>query len=152
MLFDTTRSNTGKLTAACISIQQRLGRELLWLPCRHHIGEIILTHTWKALDIESSTGPNINIFQRFKENFHLLNYKKNDVLYQPNIPKGYENLTQEIIQLCENAMKSKFCRGDYYELAVLTLVYLKGCSPEIITIQKPGALHKARLMAKFCIA
>ncbi|CAK6965885.1 uncharacterized protein LOC117544294 [Scomber scombrus] len=37
MAFDTTASNTGHLTAACIAIQLSLGRPLLWSGCRHHI-------------------------------------------------------------------------------------------------------------------
>ena len=38
MVFDTTSSNTGHLTAACIAIQISLGSALLWAACRHHIG------------------------------------------------------------------------------------------------------------------
>ena len=33
MVFDTTASNTGHLSGACIKIQQRLGRALLWSAC-----------------------------------------------------------------------------------------------------------------------
>lgn len=44
MAFDTTASNTGHVSAACISIQEKLGRALLWSPCRHHIGEVVLNH------------------------------------------------------------------------------------------------------------
>ena len=31
--FDTTSSNTGHLTAACVAIQEKLGRALLWCAC-----------------------------------------------------------------------------------------------------------------------
>ncbi|XP_065643543.1 uncharacterized protein LOC136075135 isoform X2 [Hydra vulgaris] len=62
MVFDTTASNTGAKTAGCVSIQNLLNRPLLWLACRHHIGEIILTHEWNSLKIEISKGPNINLF------------------------------------------------------------------------------------------
>ena len=44
LYFDTTASNTGHLTAACVAIQAKLGRALLWCACRHHIGEIVLDH------------------------------------------------------------------------------------------------------------
>ena len=36
MCFDTTASNTGPVTAACVTIQLKLGRALLWSACRHH--------------------------------------------------------------------------------------------------------------------
>ena len=42
MVFDTTYSNTGHLTAACIAIQGRLRRHLLWSGCRHQVGELII--------------------------------------------------------------------------------------------------------------
>jgi len=37
MTFDTTASNTGSVTAACVTIQQQLCRALLWSACRHHV-------------------------------------------------------------------------------------------------------------------
>lgn len=40
MGFDTTASNTGCLTAACVSLQISLDRALLWSACRRHIGEV----------------------------------------------------------------------------------------------------------------
>ena len=64
MVFDATASNTGAITAGCVSIQNLLNRPLLWLACGHHIGEIILTHVWNSLKIEISKDPNINLFLR----------------------------------------------------------------------------------------
>ena len=65
MVFDTTSSNTGAQTAACVSLQNALSKPLLWFACRHHIGEIILTHVWAVLNIETSKSPEISLFQRF---------------------------------------------------------------------------------------
>ena len=64
MVFDTTSANTGALTAGCISMQNVLNKELLWLACRHHIGERVLVHVWDSLDVEVSKSPDINLFQR----------------------------------------------------------------------------------------
>ena len=58
---------TGHLSAACVPLQNRLGRPLLWFVCRKHIGEIILTHVWESLKIETSRAPNIELFKRFRE-------------------------------------------------------------------------------------
>ncbi len=66
MVFDTTSSNTGAHTAACVSLQTLLNRILLWFACRHHVGEVILTHVWEALKIETSLSPEISLFQRSK--------------------------------------------------------------------------------------
>lgn len=40
--FDTTSTNTGCWQGAAVRLEQRLGRSLLYLPCRHHISEVIL--------------------------------------------------------------------------------------------------------------
>ena len=148
MVFDTTRSNTGSLTAACVSVQDKLGRELLWMPCRHHIGEVILTWSWNAFKFELSTSPEINLFGRFKANFYKLNYKKGDCLFIPQHSDFVKSERDSIVFLCENALEQGFARGDYRELIMLSLVFLNACSYDVIMIQKPGACHKARWMAK----
>ena len=145
MVFDTTNSNTGAITAACVSIQERLNKELLWLACRHHIGEIILTHSWESLKVETSKSPEIQIFQRLKLHFEKLYYKDMENMFIPPTPP---NLTEEIaniVILCEEALG--FPRGDYKELVLLTLAYLNA-APEGFHLQRPGALHKARWMAR----
>lgn len=39
--FDTTSANTGRLNGACVLIEQKLGKDLLWLACRHHVLEVV---------------------------------------------------------------------------------------------------------------
>ncbi|KAL7394860.1 hypothetical protein ABVT39_005592 [Epinephelus coioides] len=72
MAFDTTASNTGHLTAACIAIQLSLGRPLLWSGCRHHIGEVLLNQVFTDLKVESSRSPEVTLFTRLRENWNLL--------------------------------------------------------------------------------
>ena len=72
MTFDMTASNTGHISAACITIQQHLNRALLWSACRHHVGEIILTHVFDDLKIEASRSPNVTLFTKFLKNFDKL--------------------------------------------------------------------------------
>ena len=35
--FDTTASNTGVHASACVLLEEKLGRDLISLACRHHI-------------------------------------------------------------------------------------------------------------------
>ncbi|XP_074096012.1 uncharacterized protein LOC141525415 [Cotesia typhae] len=42
MCFDTTSVNTGDKSGACILLEEKLNKELLYLACRHHIFEIML--------------------------------------------------------------------------------------------------------------
>ena len=59
---------TGQHTAACVSLQRDLGRPLLWLACRRHIGEVILSDCWDSLKFEASTGPSVMLFVRLVPN------------------------------------------------------------------------------------
>ena len=40
MHFDTTNTNMGKHTGACIKLQDIIGHPLLWVVCQKHIGEV----------------------------------------------------------------------------------------------------------------
>lgn len=65
--FDTTSTNTGRLKGACVYLEQKLNRGLLWFACRHHVFELVIGNVFtKSLAIVSS-GPDIVLFKRFKE-------------------------------------------------------------------------------------
>ena len=143
MVFDTTSSNTGHVTAACISIQEKLDRPLFWCASRHHIGEILLSHLWEDLKLETSKGPKISIFTRFQVNFKILTSKDpSNYCFAPNSPEN-----TNIIIMCQRVLSNQNMRGDYKELAQLIIMYLDGGNT-LFNIQAPGALHRARWMAK----
>lgn len=62
---DTTAANTGRLNGACTLLQQKIGRSLLMLPCRHHIFEIVLK---SAFDVKmgATSAPVVLLFKRFQ--------------------------------------------------------------------------------------
>ena len=37
MCFDTTACNTGRMNGACSLLESAIGRNLLWMACRHHV-------------------------------------------------------------------------------------------------------------------
>ena len=65
MCFDTTASNTGLKKGACVALENKLGKKLLYLACRHHINEIIISDVFQKCS-GASSGPEIGIFKRFK--------------------------------------------------------------------------------------
>jgi hypothetical protein len=71
-VFDTTASNTGQWQGAAALIEQEMGHAILWLPCRHHISELHIKHTFVQVvgDLKS---PTVKLFQRFKEEWNTLN-------------------------------------------------------------------------------
>lgn len=66
MRFDTTAVNTGTRNGACVLLEQKMQKDLLWLPCRHHILEIMLEAV-VVQGVGPSTGPDILLFKRFKK-------------------------------------------------------------------------------------
>ncbi len=66
MCFDTTASNTGRRIGACGLIETKLGKNLLYLACRHHLPEIVIGVVFKHC-FGSSSGPDIGLFKRFRE-------------------------------------------------------------------------------------
>ena len=44
MGFDTTASNTGSWSGACVLFEKSLGHAILWLACRRHINELHIKH------------------------------------------------------------------------------------------------------------
>lgn len=76
--------NLGIYKGTCVLIEKELGRKLVWLPCRHHIMEIILRGVFEVL-WKTTSGPNIPIFVRFK------NYW--DKVDQSNYKSGMEDET-----------------------------------------------------------
>ena len=70
MTFDATASNTGHVSAACISLQQRMCRAPLWSACLQYVGEVILSEVFNALNIEALKPGGYMVFSRFKKHFH----------------------------------------------------------------------------------
>lgn len=55
---------SGHKTGGCIAVQDMMKKALLWFACRHHVGEVVLSHVWDALKVEVSRSPEITLFQR----------------------------------------------------------------------------------------
>ena len=156
MTFDTTASNTGHVTAACVTIQHELHRALLWSGCRHHIGEVILTHIFNDLKIEVSKSPEITLFQRFKKNFDLMPRSSNALLSRFN-STTFSDAAQRLLADCRVNVHTLACsqlsfqRDDYLEFIQLCRVFLDNddhVMEQPLIFKRPGALHKARWMFK----
>jgi hypothetical protein len=77
MCFDTTASNTGPHSGACVLLENLVGRQLMYFACRHHVHEIIIGNVFTVL-FGPSRGPNIALFERFTKHWQFIdkqNYK-----------------------------------------------------------------------------
>ena len=155
MNFDTTPPNTGHKTGACISVQSSIGRPLLWNACRKHIGEVHVGHAWSILEVEVSSGPEISIFNRFKNNFdriplEMATLQLFDIDSIPSEHKEFFSSQTKVVVSTLKYVKDKgvYLRWDYQELLNLVLMYLGEAPASKSIIHKPGATHKARWLMK----
>ncbi len=144
--FDTTASNTGLKVGACAAIEEKLGRQVLWLACRHHILEIVAEHAFTTCYKAATTGPDIKLFQRFKQQWASIRIEE----YSPvdHTVRGQD----DIIAFCKDHLLKVQPRDDYCELLELTIIYLGGTPERGIHFRQPGALHRARWMARIIYA
>ncbi|KAL4097880.1 hypothetical protein QTP88_022583 [Uroleucon formosanum] len=125
-VFDTTASNSGRLNGACVLLEQKLGRNVLFLACRHHIFEITLQAVFIEAKFAPSSGPDIPLFKRFIDNWKNIN--KNEY--------------------SEKRLQDCFPRDDYKEFLQLIVIFLGGKLKGNVNFRQPGAYHLARWMAK----
>ena len=145
--FDTTSSNTGHLTAAVITLQIKLGRPILWLACRHHVAEVILTHVFTELGIETAHSPNIALFHRYRDIWPHLQ-KTTDSCNFYDCPIGLTEIKDRVLPFLKTLQNSYQVRGDYKELLDLSVLFIEGKPDTTINLKTCGAIHKARWMAK----
>ena len=141
---DTTNANLGHKAGAAVILEQMLNKNLLYLPCRHHIFELILAAIF-SLKFPGSTGPDVPIFKAFKEFWPRIDKNK----YKSGKSKIHLHLRHrigEIVIFIKDNLQNALPRDDYKELLELSLIFLGEGSE--IKFRKPGAYHHARWMAK----
>jgi hypothetical protein len=150
--FDTTSSNTGRLNGACTLFEQRLGRNVLHLACRHHIHEIMLEEAF-SITMGPSSGPEILLFKRFKaywSNIVLADYKPG--IEVPVIASAMADVVDDMKTFITDQLEMSHQREDYQELLELALLFIGGVPSRGLVFKKPGAIHRARFMARLIYA
>lgn len=146
MIFDTTAANTGEYNGACVLLEQKIGRSLLPLACRHHIFEIIVGSIVTFL-LGPTNGPTLPIFVRFKKNWKSIDRTKFEPGINDEIMKNaLDDIQDDIIIFCQNEIKKEIARHDYEELLQLVLIFLGGHTTKM-TFREPTTIHQARWMA-----
>lgn len=148
MCFDTTASNTGLRNGACALLQQKLNRTFLHLACRHHILEIVVGKVFQECLESSTSGPDIPMFKRFKISWSKINKDHYQSVAVDMETDPLLHGSSEVVNFCNEQLQIIQPRADYKELLELTIVTL-GCTPRRgIHFCAPGAIHRARWMAK----
>lgn len=145
--YDTTAVNTGRLGGASRILQDIMETDLLELPCRHHIFELVLKSAFESI-FGKSSAPIPLLFKRFKDIWNNIN--KNDFevgLSNPSIEASLSDIVTEITIFCKNQLKNKNIRHDYEEFLQLCLTFI-GDRSRSFPFRAPGAMSNARWMAK----
>ena len=100
-----------------------------------------------------SSGPDIGIFKRFKSHWHQMSMAKyNSGINDADVARALVNMTGNIIEFCSQQLEEVQPRDDYRELLELTVIFLRGIPTRGVHFAKPGAMHRARFMARLIYA
>lgn len=140
--FDTTAVNSGLVNGACTLIEQKLGRPVLHLACRHHMYELVLEKAFSTC-LGVSSGPDIQLFKRFQGGWEFIDRTTPEPFTADDVPERDELLVnfRRFLDLAQP-------RDDYRELLELCVIALGGVPKRGIRFSRPGAIHRARWMAK----
>lgn len=146
--FDTTASNTGRLTGASHALEQLMERNVLYLPCRHHIYELVLREVFE-IKFGKTSAPGVLIFDRFKDRWDEVKTKAytagiEDDEVAKRIPVAMQ---MKIRDLCKAQLNENQPRRDYEEFLQLILLFL-GEDLGKFSVRSPGPISHARWMAK----
>lgn len=139
---------TGDFSGTCVLLEQKLGRSLLSLACRHHIFETLIGAVF-SLKIGPSRGPLVPLFARFQKSWKDIDKSKYDAgINNKDIRCAVKDIGDDIKVFCKNELKKDIIRHVYQELLQLTLVFLGAGTSESISFRAPCAMHHARWMAR----
>lgn len=147
MSFDTTSSNTGHISGTCTLIQQKLGRELLFLACRHHVLELLVGAVFRTCMV-STSGPEVLLFKRFGQKWSLMDQSSYQTAEKMANFALFEPDRDDILEFAKKQLKEKQPRDDYREFLELCVIFLGGIPEGGISFKSPGPMHHARWMAK----
>lgn len=104
-------------------MENKLGKKLLSLACRHHCHELIPAAIYNSL-FGASSGPAYPLFQRFqkswrKKEINPKNFKSG--LEDPDMANFLLDLKTELIEFIKDQLKEHQPRDDYEEYLILVL-------------------------------
>ena len=115
-----------------------LERTLLWLACRHHIFEVLLSDVF-TMCMGPSSGPDILLFKQFRSTWPKLHHQPQDTSPLVVAPT-------DVLQFLPTTMDDKLLREDYLELIHLAAIMVG--PPVVSSRRRSGALNRARWMGE----
>ena len=150
MSFDTTSSNTGCEKGAAVRLEKKMGKKLLYVPCRHHILELAAKAVWLRLFGKDGT-PETGLFKTFKSIWPELDQTRYDSLHIED--EALKSRATMVLMMPNELSRDRpELRADYDESAALAILALGGRPAHVsgassVVFSRLGACHKARWMA-----
>ena len=99
LVFDTTASNSGHLRGAAVRLQALLKLPLLFLGCRHHVGELLAKNPWHKI-FGKDPAPDVKMFVNIKKVWPKVDTEAPNKLV--NIPDEKER--KDLLELLGNLL------------------------------------------------
>lgn len=145
---DTTEINSDALNGLCVQMERDLKDSILFLFCRHHILELILTKIFSEIE-DLKAKPDMTIFKKFRDtHWSEINSSSFSVsLPSYRFSKLVESSKKFMLQLIEMNLHPNFYHcGDYVEFLHLCKKLLNPSYDYVF--KPPGAYHRACWMVK----
>ena len=152
MCYDTTASNTGVDNGSAVLLQQEYFlRPMLFIECRHHVGELLGKRPWEAI-MKYDNGPEFSIYNKLRDIWPDIDLD-NTELTLLDIPadekKKLLDFFDEILDKKDEDNKI-LVRGDCRVVALISRFMLAGelRGGEKMKWTPPSSTSKARFMAQ----
>lgn len=148
MSFDTTSSNTGRIAGACVLLEQKLGKELLSLACRHHVMELIIGAVFQVC-LGSTSSPEVPLFKRFQGHWQFIDQQQYETgLTNNTVSRSLQDIKDGVVEFANSYLEKSQPRDDYREFTELVIIFLGSIPQRGVRFMAPGAMHHARWLSK----
>lgn len=116
LVFDTTSVNTGLKKGACSLLKKELGKELVWIACRHHVFEVVSSDVFYATIGPSGAGPDVQLFTRFKKTWPNIDKFTFEIPSEDVFDSIQDSLKQKVMSIYATTIRGETPGEDYQEL------------------------------------
>ena len=112
--------------------------------------ELIVGAAFEKTSIVTSTGPDIPIFKRFKEQWPFVD--RDNFQTASSVESLVASSCSDILAFARTHLEVEQAQDDYREFLELSIIFLGDVPARGIRFQLPGAMHRARWMANVIYA
>lgn len=117
------------------------------MACRHHVSEIMMAIVFSIYDVSKS--PNMELFGHYKDFWPRVDQASfSTAMEDESVAVMIAPWKDNAIEFATAQLEKYQPRDDYRELLELSIIFLGGTPGRGIRFRYPGAIHRARWMAR----